>query len=66
MNDKISEECFISPYLERPLRSIEEVLRGLPKERRADLMNIIESPQDTAAVAVESGEPRAISLKRTA
>ncbi len=66
MDDKISEECFISPYLERPLRSIEEVLRGLPKERRAHLMNVIEGLQDSTPGAVESGAPAALSLKRTA
>ena len=41
MSDKTASESFISPYLERPLRSIDEVLRSLPKARRLHLMNII-------------------------
>lgn len=66
MSDKTLEERFISPYLERPLRSIEEVLRGLPSERRIALMETVESA--AAAVGAVPAEETAERppLKRTA
>ena len=49
MSDKTASESFVSPYLERPLRSIDEVLRSLPKERRLHLMNIIDGSGEAAS-----------------
>ena len=66
MSDKTLEDRFISPYLERPLRSIEDVLRNLPSERRIALMEKVESAVGMAAdlPADEILEPP--RLKRTA
>ncbi len=66
MNGKTGNESFISPYLERPLRSIEEVLRSLPKERRLHLMNIINGSSDNASneVAEESQSEATLERRR--
>ncbi len=64
MSDKSASESFVSPYLERPLRSIEEVLRGLPKERRADLMGIIEGSGDAAPSEPAETEQSDAALRR--
>ena len=66
MSDKPLEECFISPYLERPLRSIEEVLRSLPSERRIALMETIESPAAAVGAAPADEIAERPPLKRTA
>lgn len=62
MSDKPLEDSFISPYLERPLRSIEEVLRSLPSERRLALMETIESAGAAPVEEIAERPP----LKRTA
>lgn len=66
MSDKPAEESFTSPYLERPLRSMEEVLRGLPRERRLELMNIVEGSPAESAAGPEAAALSAAGLKRTA
>ncbi len=67
MSDKTASESFISPYLERPLRSIDEVLRSLPKERRLHLMNIVngsgDAPPDETA---DESQPAATLERRRA
>lgn len=64
--DKTLEESFISPYLERPLRSIEEVLRSLPSERRIALMETIESAAAEVAATPADDVAERPPLKRTA
>ena len=67
MTGKNGNESFISPYLERPLRSIEEVLRSLPKERRLHLMNIINGSGDAApSDPAEECQPNANLERRRA
>ena len=66
MIDKTLEESFISPYLERPLRSIEEVLRSLPSDRRIALMETIESAAVEAASTPTDDVAETPPLKRTA
>ena len=66
MIDKTLVESFISPYLERPLRSIEEVLRSLPSERRIALMETIESAASEAASMPTDDVAETPPLKRTA
>ncbi len=66
MSEKTLEERFTSPYLERPLRSIEEVLRSLPSERRIALMETIESAAATTSVAPAEEAVAVPPLKRTA
>ncbi len=66
MIDKTLVESFISPYLERPLRSIEEVLRSLPSERRIALMETIESAAAEVASTPADDVAETPPLKRTA
>lgn len=66
MSDKTLEERFTSPYLDRPLRSIEEVLRSLPSERRIALMETIESVATATGVMPAEEAVERPPLKRTA
>ena len=66
MSEKTLVERFTSPYLERPLRSIEEVLRSLPSERRIALMETIESAAATTSVTPAEEAVAVPPLKRTA
>ena len=64
MSDKTAGESFVSPYLERPLRSIEEVLRSLPRERRLHLIDIISGCGNAAPIEPEDQAEPAATLER--